>query len=220
MKRITQLQKKILLQMAEYEKEKHISGHTYKVRKLINFSMEQSYFDEYDFIDALYSMARDGVLVQHCRNVGGWWDEDGSVRGARPEYDEVALTKEAYMRIRRWKSFKVTTGLWIVDINNWCPAQIYYYFKDAADNNWCIYLRWRHENPWTAELVSCSKQWDFIWDSPDNENLLEEKEHTPGILTGYYKDEEYDLLMGIALEQVRKRFPDCVFHNNQQMCIS
>ena len=88
---------------------------------------------------------------------------------------------------------------WIEDLR-WCPSQIYYYFVDKDGGRWCIYLRWRHQDPWTAELVRCDKNWEFDWDNPDNVNLLEEKEHTPGIVTGYYTVEEYPFLEEKALE--------------------
>ena len=67
----------------------------------------------------------------------------------------------------------------------WSPAQLYYYFEDADGVRWCIYLRWdgqRGDEPWTAELMRCDENWDFCWDSPDNVNLLEEKNHKPGRL--------------------------------------
>ena len=101
------------------------------------------------------------------------------------------------------------------EIRHWCPAQLYYYFEDGDGGRWCIYLRWRHSDPWTAELVRCNERWEFQWDHPDTCNLLEEKEHTPGIITGFYQDEEYPFLMKKVLELVKERFPDLDFPNNQ-----
>jgi hypothetical protein len=38
----------------------------------------------------------------------------------------------------------------------WCPSQCYCYFIDNSTNKlWCIYLRWRHRDPWSAELIPC-----------------------------------------------------------------
>jgi len=99
------------------------------------------------------------------------------------------------------------TNQWIEYLNHWCPAQIYYYFVDAEGGRWCIYLRWRHQDPWTAELVRCDENWEFIWNSPDTVDLLEEKEHTPGTITGFYTDEEYPALMENVLELVRNLNP-------------
>lgn len=92
---------------------------------------------------------------------------------------------------------------WLEHLHYWCPAQIYYYFLDKEGGRWCIYLRWRHEDPWTAELVRCDMNWEFDWNSPDNRDLLEEEEHTPGIVTGYYKGDEYPFLEEKALETAR-----------------
>lgn len=109
---------------------------------------------------------------------------------------------------------EITLNQWDVQLRHWCPAQIYYYFADAEGRRWCIYLRWRHENPWTAELVLCDENWEFIWKSPDNVDLLEEKEHTPGIITGYYTDDEYPYLMRKSLKLVKERFPGLAFPDN------
>ena len=38
----------------------------------------------------------------------------------------------------------------------WCPSQCYYYFMHR-DDMFCIYLRWRHQDPWTAEIIKCAK---------------------------------------------------------------
>ena len=97
---------------------------------------------------------------------------------------------------------------WDIQLRYWCPAQIYYYFVDAEGGRWCIYLRWRHQDPWTAELVPCDEDWKFIRNSPDIVDLLEEKEHTPGILTGYFMDDEYPELMKWTLSRVKSLRPE------------
>jgi hypothetical protein len=38
----------------------------------------------------------------------------------------------------------------------WCPSQCYYYFMHGNDM-FCIYLRWRHQNPWTVEIIRCEE---------------------------------------------------------------
>lgn len=70
-------------------------------------------------------------------------------------------------------------------------------------NQWIERLHWRHDDPWTAELVRCDMNWEFDWNSPDNVDLLEEKEHTPGVITGYYKDDEYPFLEERMLKKVQ-----------------
>lgn len=102
----------------------------------------------------------------------------------------------------------VTLNQWENRINHWCPAQLFYYFVDTEGGRWCIYLRWRRQDPWTAELVPCGEDWEFIANSPDTVDLLEEKEHTPGIITGYYTDEEYPALMEKALSLVKELRPE------------
>lgn len=39
-------------------------------------------------------------------------------------------------------------------------------------------------------------------------NLLEETEHVPGTVTGYYREDEYEPLMEAALRKVRAMFKD------------
>ena len=55
-------------------------------------------------------------------------------------------------------------------LNTWydsligCPSQCYYYFLYQGEM-YCIYLRWRHRDPWTAEIINCAVS-DFDLD-PD-----------------------------------------------------
>lgn len=96
----------------------------------------------------------------------------------------------------------VTLNQWIEHLSHWCPAQIFYHLKDNDGGNWLIYLRWdgqRGDEPWSAELQRCNEKWEHVPDSPAI-NLLEEKDHTPGIVKGYYYDEEYPFLEEKALE--------------------
>ena len=100
---------------------------------------------------------------------------------------------------------------WIDELHPWCPAQLSYYFEDHSNGRWCISLRWDGpfpEDPWSAELLRCDENWEVIPDSPDNVNLLEEKNHVPGTVKGYYYDEEYPYLMVRALEIVREMKPE------------
>ena len=43
--------------------------------------------------------------------------------------------------------------VWDIDVSSWCPSQIYYRFHDTIGKRWMIYLRWRHSDPWSAELL-------------------------------------------------------------------
>lgn len=37
----------------------------------------------------------------------------------------------------------------------WCPSQCYLKFR-CNGKHYVLYLRWRHNDPWTASLVPCS----------------------------------------------------------------
>ena len=46
-------------------------------------------------------------------------------------------------------------NMWYDDLL-WCPSQCYYYFMHD-EKMFCLYLRWRHCNPWTAEVIQCAE---------------------------------------------------------------
>ena len=66
----------------------------------------------------------------------------------------------------------------------WCPSQCYYYFMHDGDM-YCIYLRWRHDDPWTAEIIKCADS-DF--------DLIYETCIWKYIKVPFFKDEELDNL--------------------------
>lgn len=103
---------------------------------------------------------------------------------------------------------------WITDISHWSPAQLYYYFRDPDGRLLCIYLRWRHPDPWTAELYESDDDGRPI-PNAEWKDLLAEKNHIPGTQTGYYTDEEYPFLMEKVLEIMKERYPTLEFPNNQ-----
>ena len=67
----------------------------------------------------------------------------------------------------------------------WCPSQCYYYFMHEGDM-YCIYLRWRHDDPWTVEIIKCADG-DF--------DLNYETCIWKYIKVPFFKDEELDNLM-------------------------
>lgn len=97
---------------------------------------------------------------------------------------------------------KIEKSVWIV-----------YHFKDNDGNNWnirltCYRCQW-YKEPWYGELCRCDENWEIISDSPDNiSDLLEEKEHTPGIVKDYFYLEEYKFLEERVLEIVRELKPE------------
>lgn len=54
----------------------------------------------------------------------------------------------------RTKSEDKQFNTWYDDLI-WCPSQCYYYFMHDGEM-FCIYLRWRHQDPWTAEIIKCA----------------------------------------------------------------
>lgn len=89
----------------------------------------------------------------------------------------------------------------------WCPSQIYYYFISNG-RNFCIYLRWRHKDPWTAELVECDDDWEFSKNWEEDWHKLN--------LSKDYKDEEYKELEEEALNKVATMFPNIEFPNDSE----
>ena len=86
-----------------------------------------------------------------------------------------------------------------------------YYFTDG--DNWIILLTWNDcycgKEPWHAGLWRCDENWERIDGSPDNIfDLLEEKEHTPGIVKDHFYLEEYKFLEERVLEIVRELKPE------------
>ena len=103
---------------------------------------------------------------------------------------------------------------WLNHIENWCPAQLYYYFRGPDGKLLCIYLRWSYDDPWSAELYESDEDGTPLPDK-EWEDLLTEEHHVPGIVTGFYTDEEYPFLMEKVLSIMRERYPELDFPNNQ-----
>ena len=91
--------------------------------------------------------------------------------------------------------------IWIEDLL-WCPSQCYYYFQNIDGQRYCIYLRWRHRDPWTAELIKCTDNWNLDYDS-EWERL--------GV--SFYSDKDYRTLEEEVLGIVSTKFPHLIFPN-------
>ena len=87
------------------------------------------------------------------------------------------------------------TRVWIDDLI-WCPSQCYYYFETKSNERYCIYLRWRHSNPWTASLVYFNGD-DWDWDNTTWIPLTPKKD---------YKDNELDELKLDIMRQTFRQF--------------
>ena len=87
----------------------------------------------------------------------------------------------------------------------WCPSQCYYYFMHD-DDMYCIYLRWRHQNPWTAEIIKCAEG-DF--------NLNHESSIWKFIKIPYFEDCELEKLkeyIMARLDIITALWPHCEHH--------
>ena len=72
----------------------------------------------------------------------------------------------------------------------WCPSQCYYYFMDNEQLK-CLYLRWRHRDPWTAELIPIDEFGEFdIYDTWQNLN------------PPFFKDSELESLKEWCLQKL------------------
>ena len=91
--------------------------------------------------------------------------------------------------------------IWTEDLL-WCPSQCYYYFQDITGKRYCIYLRWRYRDPWTAELIECDEEWEFRCDL-DWEVLK----------VSFHADKDYRSLEKEVLGLMSTRFPSLSFPN-------
>lgn len=79
-----------------------------------------------------------------------------------------------------------------------CPSQCYYYFIDpATDKRYCIYLRWRWQDPWTCELIGCDDTWDLDW----NQDVQDFK------VEGFFSEDDFRKLEREAQDKASEMFP-------------
>ena len=88
---------------------------------------------------------------------------------------------------------------WIEDLK-WCPSQIYYNFVEKGVPIQ-LYLRWRHQDPWTAELYICTNEDFYEW-----KERIEEFQ-----INRFFRSDEYKELEKHCLEILRKSFPNTEF---------
>lgn len=91
-----------------------------------------------------------------------------------------------------------------------CPSQCYYRFRENDGKRWQVYLRWRWNDPWTAELTECGDDWEEIGDGID---LLPEEERAPGVVTGFYREDELPILIEDLRKKLGRMFPGVVFNS-------
>jgi len=87
---------------------------------------------------------------------------------------------------------KIKFGEW-EDLLLWCPSQCFNYFKHEG-KMYCIYLRWRHDNPWTADLVHIPKG---VYDIADSNEWVR-------LDVPFFKDTELDGIKESSIKAVKK----------------
>lgn len=74
------------------------------------------------------------------------------------------LLGQVMSQVARWAKNLKVLNTWVDDLIR-CPSQCYYYFYSKDGELLCLYLRWRHSDPWTAELVPVDEiKFDFKYD--------------------------------------------------------
>ena len=87
----------------------------------------------------------------------------------------------------------------------WCPSQIEYYFTDQeAGKMYVAYLRWRHSDPWSVELIEV--------DPSDPQNWRYNEDRCEAISLGkWYSDNQYRELEMDLIDYLKNRFPKTTF---------
>ncbi len=86
---------------------------------------------------------------------------------------------------------------WLEDLI-WCPSQIFYNFVDPRTNTpYQLYLRWRHSDPWTADLYTCTDRTFMNWDKRDKRLELDK----------IFSDDEYKDLEKYCFDKLKEIFP-------------
>ena len=85
-----------------------------------------------------------------------------------------------------------------------CPSQCYCNFE-VDGNKYCIYLRWRLDDPWTAQLVPLDDQWEFNF----NANWTYLPVHD-------YIHDDYLKLQKECIQIVNKMFNNIIWHEEKE----
>lgn len=59
----------------------------------------------------------------------------------------------------RARGMDMPIGVWLDDLI-WCPSQCYKRVQDRDGNDYVLYLRWRHGDPWQGHIIEGAKNWD------------------------------------------------------------
>jgi len=55
----------------------------------------------------------------------------------------------------------------------WCPSQCYMHVVDDDGNDYVLYLRWRHEDPWQGHIIAGASNY-FLEDGEWSPDLFEQ----------------------------------------------
>ena len=77
-----------------------------------------------------------------------------------------------------------------------CPSQCYCYFE-ADGKKYCIYLRWRWDDPWTAQIVPVDDICEFLYGL--------EWEY---LETKFYSHDNYEKLQEECIKIIKEKFND------------
>lgn len=85
-----------------------------------------------------------------------------------------------------------------------CPSQCYCKFLDKTENKiYCIYLRWRWNDPWTSELIPCEEDGEISYSK--HEPWIEIKTKRG------YSEPEHEKLQKETIEWVKKNYSDILW---------
>ena len=135
--------------------------------------------------------------------------EDNPDADDKSKWPGLNLLGKCITELRRYNNFMNYLNTWeehaFFEEMIWCPSQIEYYFTDPTDNQmYVVYSRWRHDDPWTTELVMVAdrnnpQDWNFDLES---ETILRNK---------FYKDLDYPEMEKDIIEYLKVRFPSVQF---------
>jgi len=81
-----------------------------------------------------------------------------------PQLPQTAVKRCVFTIVNEWKDDLI-----------WCPSQCYLDIM-YKERHFVIYLRWRHSDPWTADIVECPNDGKFDMHELNNWNDLVVKE--------------------------------------------
>lgn len=93
--------------------------------------------------------------------------------------------------------FKKDKPHWVNDLIK-CPSQCYCNFTYNG-HDYCIYLRWRHDDPWTAEIVPLVYGYNFAYNG------------WVDLEPPFYTHDDYRKLQKWCIKMVRKSFKGLKF---------